>query len=157
MLNIYNDSVYDVTIEKVKSFQRKINDNEQVQQNEDTYTIWLENFNRHHPHWDNISNIRLFTKEAINKTEKLINAVADAGLDFALPLKIPTHKHNVFKKWSRLDYVFLSEHLLDTLISCEVISNDLMLNTNHLPIVTNLDFSIAKAPMKRIVNYRNIN
>jgi hypothetical protein len=156
MLNIYNDCVHDVTIEKVKSFQRKIDDNEQVQQNEDAHTIWLGDFNRHHPHWDNISDIRLFTKEAINKAEKLINAVADAGLDFALPPKIPTHKHNVSKKWSRLDHVFLSEHSLDALISCEVISNDLMLNTDHLPIVTNLDFSIAKAPTKRIANYRNV-
>ncbi|KAI0268048.1 hypothetical protein BGY98DRAFT_893960, partial [Russula aff. rugulosa BPL654] len=72
------------------------------------------------------------------------------------PPKIPTHKHNVSKKWSRLDHVFLSEHSLDALISCEVISNDLMLNTDHLPIVTNLDFSIAKAPTKRIANYRNV-
>lgn len=92
----------------------------------------------------------------INKTKKLINAVADTGLDFVLPPKIPTHKHNVSKKWSRLDHVFLSEHLLDALIFCEVISNDFMLNTDHLPIVTNLDFSIAKAPMKRIANYWNV-
>lgn len=88
----------------------------------------------------------------IDSAEKLISVVADAGLDLALPLKIPTHKHNVTKKWSRLDHVFLSEHLFDTLLSCEALTNNLGPNTDHLPVVTKLDLAIAKAPTKSIPN-----
>ena len=156
LLNIYNDCVHDLTVEQVKNFQRRVDDNELVQQNEDAHTIWLGDFNRHHPYWDSTSDTRLFTKDAISKAEKLISAVADAGLELALPPKIPTHKHNVSKKWTRLDHVFLSEHSLDALISCEVVTNDLSPNTDHLPIVTNLDLVVARAPAKQVSNFRNV-
>lgn len=156
LLNIYNDCEHDHTIEQIKTFQRAAHDEAQAHQSEDEHTVWLGDFNRHHPHWDNTSDIRLFTREAISKAEKLISAIADAGLDLALPPKIPTHKHNVSKKWSRLDHVFISEHSLDAIISCEVITNDLSPNTDHLPIVTDLDLSIAKAPTKKYANFRNV-
>ena len=156
LLNIYNDCEHDLTIEQVKQFQRCIDDDQQVRYNDEAHTIWLGDFNRHHPYWDNTSDTRLFTKGAINKAEKLISAVADAGLELALPPKIPTHKHNVSKKWTRLDHVFLSDHSLDALISCETITNDLSPNTDHLPIVTNLDLIIARAPAKQISNFKNV-
>ena len=156
LLNVYNDCEHDLTVEQLKSFQKRLDDTEQEQQRVSTHTIWLGDFNRHHPHWDNTSDTRLFTKEALGKAEKLISAVADAGLDFALPPKIPTHKHSVTKKWTRLDQVFISEHSLDSLLSCEVITDNYSPNTDHLPIVTNLDLSLAKTPTKCIANFRNV-
>jgi hypothetical protein len=82
--------------------------------------------------------------------------VADAGLDLALPTKIPTHKHNVTKKWTRLDHVFLSEQSFDALISCEALVDNLSPNTDHLPILTKLDLTLAKTPAKSIPNFRNV-
>ena len=119
-------------------------------------TVWVGDFNRHHPHWDSISDNRLFTSNAIKKAEKLISAVADAGLDLALPPKIPTHKHNVSKKWTRLDHVFLSEHSFDALLSCEVLTDYLSPNTDHRPIVMKLDLTLTKAPVKTTRNFRNV-
>jgi endonuclease/exonuclease/phosphatase family metal-dependent hydrolase len=134
LLNIYNDCEHDDTIELLRNFQRGQDDNKQGQLHEDAHTVWLGDFNRHHLHWDKVTNNRLFTKIAIKKAERLISAVADAGLDLALPPKIPTHKHNVSKKWTRLDHVFLSEHSFEVLISCETLANNLGLNTDHLPM-----------------------
>jgi hypothetical protein len=92
-------------------------------------------------------------KDAITKVEKLISVVVDAGLDLALPLKIPMHKHNVTKRWTRLDHVFLLEHSFDALISCEALAETHSPNTNHLLIVTKLDLILAKALSKRIANF----
>ena len=156
LFNVYNDCEHDNTIELVKNLQKRLDDHEQDTPNENAHTIWLGDFNRHHPHWDDTSDSRLFTTIAINKAEKLISAVADAGLDLALPPKIPTHKHNVSKKWSRLDHVFLSEHSFDTLLSCDVYADELTMNTDHLPIITKLDLALAKAPTKSITNFRNV-
>jgi ribonuclease HI len=156
LFNIYNDCEHDDTIEKVKVLQSSLDGQDRDAPNESAHTIWLGDFNRHHPHWDDTSDIRLFTKTAINKAEKLISAVADAGLDLALPPKTPTHKHNVSKKWTRLDHVFLSEHSFDTLLSCEVYTEELSPNTDHLPIVTKLDLTLAKATSKSIANFRNV-
>jgi hypothetical protein len=46
--------------------------------------------------------------------ETLIEAVAEVGLDLALPSVIAAHQHNVTKRWTRLDHVFISDHSLDT-------------------------------------------
>jgi endonuclease/exonuclease/phosphatase family metal-dependent hydrolase len=113
----------------------------------------MGDFNRHHPHWDNLSDSRLFTKDTTTKAEKLISAIADAGLDLALLPKIPMHKHNVSKRWSRLDHIFLSEHSFNVLLSCKTIMETHSPNTDHLPIVTKLDCILTKAPAKSIVNF----
>ena len=120
------------------------------------HTIWLGDFNRHHPYWDNTSDNRLFTKAALNKAKYLISAIADAGLDLVLPPKIPTHKHNITKKWTRLDHVFLSDHSSNTLLFCEVLDDNLGPNTDHLPIITKLDLALTKVPERKIPNFRNI-
>jgi endonuclease/exonuclease/phosphatase family metal-dependent hydrolase len=91
LLNIYNDCEHDDTIELLRDFQRGQDENDQCQVHKDAHTVWLGDFNRHHLHWDKVTNDRLFTRTAIKKSEKLISAVADAGLDLALPPKIPMH------------------------------------------------------------------
>ena len=156
ILNIYNDCELDHTVELIRDFQRASDESIQEAMRESTHTIWLEDFNRHHPHWDCISDKRLFTSATIRKAEKLISAVADAGLDLALPPKIPMHKHNVSKKWIRLDHVFLSEHSFDLLLSCETLMENLSPNTDHLPVVTKLDMLLTKAPFKVVSNFRNV-
>ena len=82
------------------------------------HVLWLGNFNRHHPYWDDPNNTRLFTSEATWAVEKLIKTVADMGLDLALPSGIPIHRYNVTKKWSRLDQVFISDRSENAIISC---------------------------------------
>ena len=106
--------------------------------------------------WDAPANLRLFTPEAIEKAEKLINVVANAGLELVLPPRMRTHYHYVTKCWSRLDHVFLSEHLLDTLIACVARTSTLRIKTDHVPIVTELNFSVVRTPTKIIANFRDV-
>ena len=153
--NIYNDCEHDRTVELIDRFHRELDTDGPGRPN-NSHTIWSGDFNRHHPHWDNVTDDRLFTPKAIEKGEKLIGVIADAGLDLALPPKIPTHKHNVSKKWTRLDHVFLSEHSFDALISCEVPTDTLGPNTDHLPVVTTLDLTLSKAPARNTANFRNV-
>ena len=95
--------------------------------------LWMGDFNRHHPHWDNLEDTRLFTKTAMDNAELLISAVAGLGLDLVLPPGIPTHLHNVMKKWTRLDQVFMSDEHTDSVITCKALSNTPGINTNHGP------------------------
>ena len=62
----------------------------------------------------------------------------------ALPLGVPTHIHNIMKKWTRLDQVFVMEHTLDRIIVCKAQLNNRGLNMNHLPIVTTINASLAR-------------
>ena len=69
---------------------------------ETTHCIWLGNFNRHHPHWDNLSNTSLFTSEAMKPASVLINAVADIRLKIVLSDSTAMHRYNVLSPVSYL-------------------------------------------------------
>jgi len=104
IVNVYNDCESDETVRLLSEFhhanQAKLE--RTGTGNGTAHTLWLGDFNRHHPYWDDPNDTRLFTSEATRAAERLIKAVAEAGLDLALPSRIPTHRHNATKKWSRL-------------------------------------------------------
>ena len=83
--------------------------------------------------------------------------MASAGLELALPSGIPTHRHNVTKQWSRLDQVFLSDHSEYLLTSCYTQTDLRGINTDHLPIITELDLEINIAEETTAPNYRDVN
>ena len=117
IFNIYIDSKSDNTIKTLTTFHNGDNLGNGGSANS-LHVLWVGDFNRHHPYWDNPSDTRLFTSKALNNAKILIKAVADAGLELALSSGLPTHVHNVTKKWTRLDQVFLSDHSTDLLTMC---------------------------------------
>ena len=118
--------------------------------------LFRSNFNQHHPCWDSLDNNSLFTKEAMARVEILIQIVAEIGLDLALPAGIPTHEHSVTKQWSRLDQVFITEHMLDVLMQCEAYPEEQGSNTDHFPIILNFDVSTDITLKRAISNFRDV-
>ena len=156
IFNIYNEGKSNDTIKKLTSFYRK---NRHTLENADAGTahvLWLGDFNRHHPLWDDPNDDRLFTNEAMKEAEDLIEALADTGMELALPGGTPTHQHNVTKKWSRLDQVFISDHSEQILTSCDTRADLQGIMTDHLPIITELDLNIGPATENPITNYREV-
>ena len=156
LYNIYNDCKHDQTLDILAQSHKHYLEEIGQRAQEQEHLMWIGDFNRHHPHWDAPSDTRLFTTTALEKAEKLINLVANVRLDLALPPRIPTHIHNVTKRWSRLDHVFLSDHSMDTLISCEALAWALRVNTDHVPILTKLDLAVAIAPSRWTTNFREV-
>jgi len=156
IFNIYNDCDNNNTITTLSKFQHENPDLLGKVTQGAAHVVWLGDFNRHHPHWDNHDDTRLFTKEAIKAAEILIEATAEAGLEIALPSGIPTHIHNVSKKWTRLDQVFISDHSLDLVIMCDTVTSKRGVNTDHLPILTKLDLATALAEENTTHNFRDV-
>ena len=121
-----------------------------------THTIWLRDFNRHHPCWDDPSNTRLFTNEALLTTEMLISTVVETGLELVLPGGTPTHCHNVTKRWTRLDQVFISEHSVNMVNVYDTLIDHRGINMDHLPIITELDLAVTIHEMKPFSNFRDV-
>jgi hypothetical protein len=69
---------------------------------------------------------------------------------------LPTHIHNVTKRWTRLDQVFLSDHSLDLLITCDTQLDKQGICTDHLPIVTELNVTAAISPNEEHYNFREV-
>ena len=88
--------------------------------------------------------------------EIFIGAVAEAGSEMVLPSGIPTHLYNISKCWSRLDNVFLTDHSIDMLISCNTLLEQCGVCTDHLPILTKLDLLVSEAPPKAMHNFREV-
>jgi exonuclease III len=156
IFNIYNDCLHNQTIELLTNFQHR---NPQLLEDTEignAHTIWLGDFNRHHPHWDNPDDTWLFTNEATTAAETLIEAVAGAGLEMALPSGTPTHCHNVTKKWSRIDQVFISDHSLDMLTTCNTLPDRRGIRTDHLPILTKLNLKASMEPITIKHNFREV-
>lgn len=65
ILNIYNDCKLDHRVKLISKFQRALDESVHEALHESTYTIWLGDFNRHHPYWNCISDRRLFTSATI--------------------------------------------------------------------------------------------
>ena len=149
IVNVYNDCENEDTVRLLAEFHR--NNQNEIEQTRvgSAHLLWMGDFNRHHPYWDNPNDVRLFTNDAMSAAEKLIEVVANAGLDLALPSGIPTHKHNVTKKWSRLDQVFISDHSENILVTCDTQTDQWGINTDHLPILTVLNLSaVIEEPSK---------
>lgn len=157
LYNIYNDCVRNDTINLLDTFTRSLPNNPPLGRRENSNaTLWLGDFNRHHPHWDNPADTRLFTRTALDNAEALISVIAGLGLDLALPPGIPTHLHNVSKKWTRLDHVFISEEHLETIITCDTMPNNPGINTDHLPILTTLDLNLTRVQPNPPRNFRDV-
>jgi len=151
--NVYNDCNNDDTICLPTEFHNR-NQAAVYQANIGTaHILWVGDFNRHYPYWDNPRDDRLFTNEATAAAKKLIEAIADAGLDLALPSGTPTHRHNVSKLWSRLNQVFISDHSENILVSCDTQPDHWGLNTDHLPILTVLDMKAEISENTEISNF----
>jgi hypothetical protein len=158
LFNIYNDCKHDDTLDLLTEYHRK-NLLELLGNTETQYKhhlVWVGDFNHHHPFWDSPDNNSLFTRDALEKAEFLIQTVAELGLDLALPAGTPTHEHNVTKRWSRLDQVFVTEHTLDALTQCEALPTEQGLNTDHFPVISNFDLDIELTPQKVISNFRDV-
>jgi endonuclease/exonuclease/phosphatase family metal-dependent hydrolase len=156
IFNAYIDCDHDRSINALETASRLPEETTQSRSQEQKHMLWLGDFNRHHPMWDAPSDIRLFTQEALDKAEKLIKVVADAGLELALPPHMPTHRHNVTKRWTRLDQVFLSDHSMDALVTCEAKLNENLIRTDHVPIITELDLSVTRAPTRHCANFKEV-
>ena len=86
----------------------------------------------------------------------MIQGLAEIGLELALATGIPTHKHSVTKRWSRLDQVFSTEHTIEAINRCEVLPDEQGVNTDHFPIVIELDLAITVAQKAAVRNFRDI-
>jgi len=156
IFNIYNDCDNNNTIKMLSNYYSRNRTHLEQADAGTANVIWLGDFNRHHPLWDDPNDERLFTPKVMNAAEVLIEVITDTGLELALPSRIPTHQHNITKSWSRLDQVFLSEHSEHMLVSCNTRTDLQGILTDHLPIIMILDLLMEPAAKVPYPNFREV-
>ncbi|TFY52367.1 hypothetical protein EVJ58_g10059 [Rhodofomes roseus] len=121
---------------------------------DDPLVIWLGDFNRHHPYWDDERNEHLFTNEYLDQAQPLIDLLTAFDFSMLLPAGIPTLEASNSKNHTRPDNVFASQELVERLIRCRTAPELRPPRTDHYPIVTELQVDVPRARSRTFRNFR---
>ena len=153
--NIYNDCTHSQTLTK---FQEHLDTREQENPAHDQPDkvigdIWLGDFNRHHPMWEDEANDRLFTNQNLEDAGILIDLLADHDMQMTLPQGTPTIRNSA-GNLTRPDNVFASSQLLEWVTKCDARPDNQPPTADHFPIATQLDFPVKTNPTETARNFR---
>jgi hypothetical protein len=153
--NIYNDCTYSNTITKLQEhLETRQNENPDPDIGDKIISnIWLGDFNRHHPMWEDEENNRLFTHQNLNNAGTLIDLLADHDMQMILPQGIPTIRNSA-SNLTRPDNVFASSQLIEWITKCDTKPDDQPPTADHFPIATTLDFPVITNPPHTPRNFR---
>jgi len=150
--NIYNDCTHDRILEELERFLAT--SITRLRPQEWDHMVWLGDFNRHHPLWDEERNSHLFTAAVLASSQKVLDLLADYGMTQTLPKDLPTLQSSSTGNWTRPDNVFCTEHTSDYLTLCNTDPDNRGPNLDHLPILTKFDMTVTAAPSLPTLNYR---
>jgi len=153
--NFHNDCTHSNTLTK---FQEHLDAREQANQgpsidNQTFGDIWLGDFNRHHPMWEDEENSQLFTHQNLDEANILIDLLADHDMQMMLPHSIPTICNSA-GNLTRPDNVFMSTQLGNWIVKCKTRPDDQPPTADHFPITTHIDFPVKANPMQTPRNFR---
>jgi len=154
IFNIYNDCTHDDTIFTLERFLP--GHLPSLRPTEQDHLVWLGDFNRHHPLWDEERNSHLFTGAALEASQKLIDILADYGLMQILPKDILTLQSTNSGNWTRLDNIFCTDHTCGTLITCDTDPGRRGPNTDHVLVLTQFDMSLVASADSPSWNYHEV-
>src|ERR1700677_3279491 len=78
--------------------------------------MWMGDFNRHSPMWDEPRNSQLFTRTALREAQRLIDLAATWNMHMALRPGVNTLESTSSKNYTRPDNVWVNEELLQNVI-----------------------------------------
>jgi endonuclease/exonuclease/phosphatase family metal-dependent hydrolase len=152
LINVYNDCNNNNALTQVSNYMR--DRGQHVGRPAPIHTIWLGDFNRHHPLWDEERNAHLFTRRNLDLTQPLLDMIGRHNMKMALPPAIPTLRAQNTGNITRVDNMFCTESLMDALVKCDTDEASRPVKTDHFPIVTQIDIYAPQAEWKPCYNFR---
>ena len=139
--NFYCDQQHSKVITSTDNFaQERARNNRTLARN--THHIWLGDFNRHHPNWDNPRNVHFFTRHNLDMAQTLINTTTQH--DLALPETTPTLRAMSTQNYTRPDNVLMLPFLHQLLTLCDMRAEDQPTKTDHFPIDIMINLELRK-------------
>ena len=152
IINIYNDGDNNNALTHLSAFMRD-RDRQQHVANP-LHTLWMGDFNRHHPIWDEPRNAHLFTQENLDLAQPLLNLLRRHNMKMALPPFIPTLRAHNTGNHTRVDNVFCTEGLMDAIIKCKTDDAARPVKTDHYPIITQFNIYATRTAWEPRHNFR---
>src|SRR5277367_3979970 len=104
-----------VRTETIRTLGRHLTSREAAQvapghEDKEVGDVWLGDFNRQNPRWEDVSDSRLFTNRNLDEAQILIDLLSDHNMDLALPQYTPTIVNSRGGN-TRPDNVFISQDI----------------------------------------------
>ena len=156
IVNVYNNCTNNNSLKVVERYMRGRGDKSRARNRlrGREGVVWLGDFNRHHPLWDEERNAHLFTKAALEATQPLLVMISNYDMHMVLAKDIPTLEACSTKNHTRVDNVFCSEELLDRFISCDTYLQWRPQKTDHMPIISIMDIKPERTTHVEKFNYK---
>lgn len=145
IINVYNDQSHQDTIEVIRLAICNARQNGPCFD----HTLWAGDFNRHHPQWEDDSNTQFFTLSYLKAAQPLLDAITDLNLCQLLPKGIPMLRAQASGTYMRLDNVFGSPGIATDILSCNVHLRIQTPKTDHLPVLTHINFAPPLAHQRK--------
>lgn len=156
ILNVYNNCMNNGSLRVVEEFMRRRQNRLEVRNRMGEKVLWLGDFNRHHPLWDEERNVHLFTKATLEAAQPLIDMISEHDIHMVLPKDIPTLEACLTKNFTRVNNIFCTENLIDCVISCNTYPHWCPQKTDHLLVISVLEIELEEAIQITKFNYRSM-
>ena len=151
VINVYNDCTHNAAMDEVTNYLTRTFPDDHIPNNK--HVIMAGDFNRHHSWWEGERNAHLTSSEIM--VQPLLDIVHRFDLQMALPPNIPTLQAFSTGNWTRPDNVWCTNHTADLFIQCDTNPGLRGPNTDHLPILSTLDFPMTHNIPKPTRNFRS--
>jgi len=152
IINVYNDCKNNNTLTHLSTYMQDWE--RQQHAGWPLHTLWMGDFNWHHPLWDEAQNAHLFTHKNLDLTQPLLNMLGQHNMKMALQAFILTLWSHSTKNYTRVDNIFCSKELLDAIIEWKMDDTAWLVRTDHYAIITQLDIHTPKATWEARWNFR---
>lgn len=151
IFNIYNDcnhsrslSALEKTLQRLSELRSSRHANTHNTDEPQHHAMWLGDFNRHHPLWDEERNHHLFTRSNLDKAQTLIDLLTTYDMRMILPKGLPTLEALALKNYTRPDNVFCTDELEGAVTQCMTLPEQHPVCTDHIPVLTTLDLQVLQ-------------
>jgi hypothetical protein len=152
IINIYNNCTHDQALEAVDGYMRR--EGRQQAQGTTVRHLWMGDFNRHSPVWDEERNNHLFTSANLEAAARLMDLTARYNITMILPPGTPTLKAMATGNETRVDNVFCDSNSVNLIDICDTRPEWRPVKTDHYPIICRIQMGAATNQFQPRRNFR---
>ena len=150
--NMYNDCTNDDTLEALRTHLRRPPRNRGLPG--PIRCVWMGDFNRHSPVWDDEGNHHLFTRRNLKAADVLLQLAAIHSMRMTLPPGIPTLEAFASKNRTRVDNVFADARTAPLFDMCTTREDWRPVKTDHFPVISHIRLDAERPSTTIRYDYR---
>jgi ribonuclease HI/endonuclease/exonuclease/phosphatase family metal-dependent hydrolase len=150
--NIYNDCEHDKSLDALQEHLQRAPSTRGLPR--PIRYVWMGDFNRHSPVWDEERNHHLFTRANLEAADKLIQMAARFDMQMVLPPGVATLEALASGNRTRVDNVFADSGTAANFDMCTTREDWRPVKTDHFPVISHIGMNTEAVQQQRRLDFR---